>query len=686
LTRSHRQEVGRFHSVEGDHEQRPANAEETYGTRTTEVDLMNAPRRWVGVSLLVLALQITLLCVAAADASPQGLAAANQVNQLSYQGFMNNSLYTHTGNSRGPSGAHLIPCRNNIQSRMQSYGLSVALESFTYSGNTYHNVVGTMTGSVYPNRIYIIGSHYDSVSNPGADDNASGTAAVLEAARIISQYDSDCTIKFIAFSMEEVGLVGSDAYVAAHAGADIRGMVSADMVAYDPSTNHALIYGKTASNLIKNALAAAIAEYGAGITYTVGGDEPYSDHAPFEDAGYQACLLIEGEVWNNPYYHTQSDNYEQAGNLNFPYAVKMTRSLVGWLVDAAGVDVPYDGLKFTYPNGLPEYSYPPGGPAVRVTVSGMGSVVPQPGTGILHYNLGAGWLTTAMTQVSSNVYDAVLPAASCGGTVQYYVSAQSTGSNTFNDPAGAPAAYYTTTVGYGVTAFYQNSLTTSPGWTTTGQWAFGHPTGGGSYNHDPSNGYTGTNVYGYNLSGDYANNIGVYYLTTTAINCTGRYNVKLDFYRWLGVESNSNYDKATIQASNNGSTWTTIWQAVDTGGAVSDASWQHVIYNISAVANNKPSVQIRWGMGPTDSYVTYPGWNIDDVKLTSLLCTPDCGGSPTGDMNGAGGTNGEDLQPFVDALMAHSTDPAKVCPGDFSGNLVVDLADVPGMVDALLGL
>ncbi len=647
---------------------------------------MTAPRRWMGVLLLTAALQATTWWGATADASPQGQAAANQVSQLSYQGFMNNSLYTHTGNSRGPSGAHLVPCRNNIQSLMLSYGLSVTLEPFTYSGSTYHNVVGTMAGTVYPNRQYIIGAHYDSVNNPGADDNASGVAAVLEAARIITQYDSACTIKFIAFSMEEQGLVGSEAYVAAHTGEDIRGMISADMVAYDPSTNHALIYGKTASNPIKNALAAAIAEYGDGLTYTIGGDTPYSDHAPFEDAGKQACLLIEGEVWSNPYYHKQTDSYEQAGNLNFPYAVKMTRSLVGWLVDQAGVNVAYNGLEFSHPNGLPDFSYPPGGPAVRVAVNGMGTETPQSGTGVLHYNLGGGWQTAAMIQVSPNVYDAVMPAASCGGTVQYYFSAQSTTMTTYKDPAGAPTSYYSTTVGYGVATFYENSLDTSPGWTTTGQWAFGHPTGGGSHDRDPSNGYTGTNVYGYNLSGDYANNIPVYYLTTTAINCSGRYNVKLDFYRWLGVESNSNYDKATIQVSDNGSTWTTIWQAYDTGGAVSDASWQHVIYDISAIANNKPSVQIRWGMGPTDSYVTYPGWNIDDVSLTSLLCTPECGEAPTGDMNGAGGTNGDDVQLFLNALLARSTEPADVCPGDFSGNLIVDLADVPGMVNALLGL
>ena len=129
------------------------------------------------------------------------------------------------------------------------------------------------------------------------------------------------------------------------------GMISADMVAYDPDTDHCNIYGRTASNPIKTLLAAAVAEYGDGLTYTIGGDVPASNHAPFENYGFQACLLIEGEVWDNPYYHTQQDSYEQPGNLNFPYAVKMVRSVVGFLVDHAAVQVA--PLFLELPEGVP---------------------------------------------------------------------------------------------------------------------------------------------------------------------------------------------------------------------------------------------------------------------------------------------------------------------------------------------
>ncbi|UCG15851.1 MAG: hypothetical protein JSV19_11205 [Phycisphaerales bacterium] len=165
-------------------------------------------------------------------------------------------------------------------------------------------------------------------------------------------------------------------------------------------------------------------------------------------------------------------------------------------------------------------------------------------------------------------------------------------------------------------------LDTDPGWTTTDQWAFGTPTGSGSYNGDPTSGYTGSNVYGYNLYGDYTNNLPARYLTTTAFDCTGLFDVTLRFQRWLGVESNSNYDEATIEASNDGSTWTVLWRATDTGSAIADTSWQLQDVSLAAIADDQPTVYVRWGMGPTDGGTTYPGWNIDDVQIVAIGGTP----------------------------------------------------------------
>jgi len=160
-------------------------------------------------------------------------------------------------------------------------------------------------------------------------------------------------------------------------------------------------------------------------------------------------------------------------------------------------------------------------------------------------------------------------------------------------------------------------LDTDPGWTRQGQWQFGRPLGSGG---DPSSGYTGTNVFGYNLSGQYSNNMPTYYLTTPSLNCAGYENVRLRFRRWLGVESAS-FDHAAIQISTNGTTWTDVWS--HTGSSFSDTSWQLADYDISAVADGRTNVYLRWSMGPTDGSVTYGGWNIDDVTIVGSLAEPD---------------------------------------------------------------
>ncbi len=162
-------------------------------------------------------------------------------------------------------------------------------------------------------------------------------------------------------------------------------------------------------------------------------------------------------------------------------------------------------------------------------------------------------------------------------------------------------------------AIYYASMDTDPGWTLDEGWAWGRPAGKGSWKGDPNSGHTGTGVLGYNLNGDYSNSLGqTRYATTGDIDCTAYGDIRLGFWRWLGVESP--YDKACVQVSNDGVHWTDLWT---TGHArVSDSSWQFVEYPVPAdVVDGQPKVLFRWGIGPTDDSVTYPGWNIDDVLV-----------------------------------------------------------------------
>ncbi|MBX7212133.1 MAG: cadherin-like beta sandwich domain-containing protein [Verrucomicrobiaceae bacterium] len=161
------------------------------------------------------------------------------------------------------------------------------------------------------------------------------------------------------------------------------------------------------------------------------------------------------------------------------------------------------------------------------------------------------------------------------------------------------------------------SLTTDPGWSKQGEWAYGTPTGGGGGTGtfaDPTAGYTGTKVFGVNLAGNYSTTPGgPYYLTLGPVNLTGYVAAKVRFRRWLNTDFQP-YAYATVEVSNDGTTWTSVYDN-GTTAATTDSSWQLVQYDISAVANNKPAVYIRWGYQVGASATAMSGWNIDDVDL-----------------------------------------------------------------------
>ncbi|MBU0641071.1 MAG: hypothetical protein KKB50_19605 [Planctomycetes bacterium] len=231
-------------------------------------------------------------------------------------------------------------------------------------------------------------------------------------------------------------------------------------------------------------------------------------------------------------------------------------------------------------------------------------------------------------------------------------------------------------------------LDTNPGWTTTGQWAWGHPTGGGGeYGYpDPTGGHTGSNVYGYNLSGDYTNNMPEYNLTTAAIDCTGFTRVTLKFWRWLGVEQPT-FDHAYVRVSNDGTNWTTVWE---NDAQITDNSWQQQSYDISAIANDQPTVYVRWTMGTTDTSWRFCGWNIDDVEIWAVAASL----YEVGDLNCDGHIDGFDIEHFIQAIddMAgyiadHDGDPYPPCDpwlADMNQDGHVDGFDIDGFV-LLLG-
>lgn len=290
--------------------------------------------------LLIAAPVIVLTFAAGALADTVG-EVVDQVSESQYTAYLwtDDFLYTNLGDDRGLTGPEHDPARTNIFDRFSGFGLSTTLESFTYSGTTYYNVVAVQEGAVHPDQIYIVGAHYDSVNNPGADDDASGVAGILEAARVLSQYEFESTLVFIAFDREEQGLKGSWAYAGDHSTDDIRGMVALDMIAYNPVGTHhdkAYVYWYQDNSPLTTDLQDALATYGHGLLGEIAHlSSASSDHAPFDANGFDAALLIEHAVWSNPHYHLSTDSVDTAGYIDYAYATDMTRGVVGYLATAA---------------------------------------------------------------------------------------------------------------------------------------------------------------------------------------------------------------------------------------------------------------------------------------------------------------------------------------------------------------
>jgi hypothetical protein len=244
--------------------------------------------------------------------------------------------------------AKLNEAAQYLYNALAALGLSVNYMPFVYSSAPMTNVVAELPGNgPDDNHIYIICAHYDSISNdrynvaPGADDNASGSAAVLEAARILSRHSFQHTVRFVLFAGEEQGLIGSAYYAAqAYAHGDlIDGVINLDMIGYEsvPPNDHIVeIHAGTdlASVALADALIQNIAEYGVQLApqKITSGATNRSDHASFWFFGYPAILGIEDFDDLNPYYHKTTDTL---AHMVTALMVEFTKASVATLAELA---------------------------------------------------------------------------------------------------------------------------------------------------------------------------------------------------------------------------------------------------------------------------------------------------------------------------------------------------------------
>jgi hypothetical protein len=217
----------------------------------------------------------------------------------------------------------------------------VKFDSFTYNTTVQQNVVATFAGTLDPNKVIVIGGHLDSQNNfedpdhaPGADDNASGTSAVIEMARVLRSinYQPAVTLKFVSFAAEEAGLRGSRHFAqeARSAGIDIKVMMNYDMIGYRQrwqSDRDFNIVWYTGSEAFSNLHAAMAKTYTTLTPFFTTSYRPNSDSYSFIEQSYHSVFCIERDFI--PTYHTPNDIID---SLDISYACDIIKSGLAMLL------------------------------------------------------------------------------------------------------------------------------------------------------------------------------------------------------------------------------------------------------------------------------------------------------------------------------------------------------------------
>lgn len=256
------------------------------------------------------------------------------------------------------SDAHLAEVFRHVKETLTRFGYDVQTHPFPFQGETFENIVARKKGTSSDDRI-IVGAHFDSVpGSPGADDNASGVATLLELARILADRTWNHTVEFIGFHMEEWNMVGSEAYAAQlkREKVRVRAMISLEMVGYatnEPGSqkmppgfglfyprvgNFIGVVGNIRSWKILNQFKAKMKETKGlkveSLVMPLNGiflpPVRWSDHSPFWDAGYPALLITDTSFYRNPYYHGPTDTIE---TLDLDFMLKVTQGVAEALVE-----------------------------------------------------------------------------------------------------------------------------------------------------------------------------------------------------------------------------------------------------------------------------------------------------------------------------------------------------------------
>ncbi len=282
------------------------------------------------------------------------------IDAISIENLRRHVQEIHFDRSPSTEGPNLERAAEYIDQELSRVGFRVTKEPFPWEGRWYHNIVGEKRGTVSPEKVLILGAHYDTVpGSPGADDNASAVAVLLEVARHVQWASLGSTVRLVAFSLEEYGYVGSihHAKKAREKGDQVVGMFSLEMVGFTgtkqsypyymdpkhyPNVGDFIgIVGNERSEgfleALRRILKIHVPELPAEFLVVPRNGEGLeevrlSDHSPFWDQGFPALMWTDTAFLRNPHYHRPTDRIE---TLDFEFMRKVAAGAYHAIVELA---------------------------------------------------------------------------------------------------------------------------------------------------------------------------------------------------------------------------------------------------------------------------------------------------------------------------------------------------------------
>jgi Zn-dependent M28 family amino/carboxypeptidase len=244
-----------------------------------------------------------------------------------------------------------------VAEQFQAAGLAVSEDAFPAEGRLFRNIVGTILGTLAPQEEVLVVAHYDTKpGTPGADDNASAVAAMIEAARTLAPTRFQRTLQFVGFTLEEYGYLGSCQFArrAKRERRKIVGVLDLEMVGFTSrrqwlppgirarTTGDFIgVVGNRSSRTLVEAFVSSArrAVPSLPVESLVVGWNGYllpivrlSDHVSFWDAGFPAVMITDTAFLRNPHYHSASDTLD---TLDLPFLTQVTAAIAATAADLA---------------------------------------------------------------------------------------------------------------------------------------------------------------------------------------------------------------------------------------------------------------------------------------------------------------------------------------------------------------